>query len=62
VNLLDQAVEHANAMATLQTCTGNVTSDKACTAGNEDGIRHEMTPDLLSIHRANEQNGRIPAP
>jgi hypothetical protein len=58
VDLLDEAVEHANPMAAFQAGTSNVTSDKARTAGNEDGIRHETPPDVSQNLHANAQNGK----
>jgi hypothetical protein len=41
VDLLVESVEHAKPMSALQTGTSNIPPDKARTAGNEDGIRHE---------------------
>ena len=44
VDLLDQAVEHADAMAALQAGPRDVTPDEAGAAGDEDRLCHAVSP------------------
>jgi hypothetical protein len=45
VNLLNEAVENADLVTTLQTSSCNVSTNEARTAGDEDCVRHRTPPD-----------------